>query len=161
MYTPVVPSKTIPDSRPKWGKCFQTKRPKTFTHYCQRPRQGLKMGEENSILIRLMIQRTGWHTSTKNLQEYLQLQLTCLAIQQSFDLIFPYLEPISTVFTKVVHGPYFRPSPQSAVRSPLFIPCPCFIPSPYFPVRVLYLVRILYPVRSLQFAVRVLILTHK
>ena len=26
MYAPVVPSKTIPDSRPKWGKCFQTKK---------------------------------------------------------------------------------------------------------------------------------------
>ena len=26
MYAPVVPSKTIPDSRPKWVKCFQTKK---------------------------------------------------------------------------------------------------------------------------------------
>ena len=26
MYAPVVPSKTIPDSRPKWGKSFQTKK---------------------------------------------------------------------------------------------------------------------------------------
>ena len=26
MYAPVVPSKTIPDSRPKWAKCFQTKK---------------------------------------------------------------------------------------------------------------------------------------
>ena len=26
MYTPVVPLKTIPDSRPKWVKCFQTKK---------------------------------------------------------------------------------------------------------------------------------------
>ena len=26
MYTPVVSSKTIPDSRPKWAKCFQTKK---------------------------------------------------------------------------------------------------------------------------------------
>ena len=24
MYTPVVSSKTIPDSKPKWAKCFQT-----------------------------------------------------------------------------------------------------------------------------------------
>ena len=31
MYAPVVPSKTIPDFRPKWAKCFQTKRPKTPT----------------------------------------------------------------------------------------------------------------------------------
>ena len=36
-------------------------------HDCWRPRQGLQMGEENSILIRLMIQRTGRDTSTKNL----------------------------------------------------------------------------------------------
>ena len=78
MYAPVVPSKTIPDFR---QKCFQTKRPQTPTlplckgvppdpdpfHDCQRPGQGLKMGKENSILIRLMIQRTGRHTSTKNL----------------------------------------------------------------------------------------------
>ena len=28
--------------------------------------------------------------------------LSCLAIQRSFDLILPYLEPISTVFTNVV-----------------------------------------------------------
>ena len=33
----------------------------------QRQRPGLKMSEENSILIRLMIQRTGRHNSTKNL----------------------------------------------------------------------------------------------
>ena len=33
----------------------------------QRPRPGLKMSEENSILVRLMIQRTGRHNSTKNL----------------------------------------------------------------------------------------------
>ena len=26
MYAPVVSSKTIPDSRPKWTKCFQTKK---------------------------------------------------------------------------------------------------------------------------------------
>ena len=26
MYAPVVPSKTIPDSRPRWVKCFQTKK---------------------------------------------------------------------------------------------------------------------------------------
>ena len=26
MYTPVVSSKTIPDSRPKWAKCFQAKK---------------------------------------------------------------------------------------------------------------------------------------
>ena len=26
MYAPVVPSKTIPDSTPKWAKCFQTKK---------------------------------------------------------------------------------------------------------------------------------------
>ena len=26
MYAPVVPSKTIPDSKPKWAKCFQTKK---------------------------------------------------------------------------------------------------------------------------------------
>ena len=44
------------------------------SHDCQRPRLGLKIGEENIILVRLMIQRTGRHTSTKNLQEYLQLQ---------------------------------------------------------------------------------------
>ena len=25
MYAPVVPAKTIPDSRPKWAKYFQTK----------------------------------------------------------------------------------------------------------------------------------------
>ena len=25
MYAPIVPAKTIPDSRPKWAKCFQTK----------------------------------------------------------------------------------------------------------------------------------------
>ena len=34
-YASVVPSKTIPDSRPKWAKCiparFQTKRPKNPT----------------------------------------------------------------------------------------------------------------------------------
>ena len=28
--------------------------------------QGLKMGVENSILVRLRIWRTGWHTSTNN-----------------------------------------------------------------------------------------------
>ena len=26
MYAPVVPLKTIPDSRTKWAKCFQTKK---------------------------------------------------------------------------------------------------------------------------------------
>ena len=34
MYAPVVPSKTIPDSRPKWAKCipvFRPKRPKNPT----------------------------------------------------------------------------------------------------------------------------------
>ena len=33
-YTPVVPSKTIPDSRPKWAKCipvFRPKRPQNHT----------------------------------------------------------------------------------------------------------------------------------
>ena len=29
MYAPVVPSKTIPDSTPKWAKCFQTKKAQT------------------------------------------------------------------------------------------------------------------------------------
>ena len=32
----------------------------------ERPVPGLKMGEENRILVRLMIQRTGRHTSTQN-----------------------------------------------------------------------------------------------
>ena len=34
-YTPAVPSKTIPYSRPKWAKCipvFRPKRPKNPTH---------------------------------------------------------------------------------------------------------------------------------
>ena len=48
MYVPVVPSKTIPDSRPKWVKCFQTKKDqKTPTLWVVHT--GLKMGEENSI----------------------------------------------------------------------------------------------------------------
>ena len=34
-------------------------------------------------------------------------KLTCCAIQRSFDLIFPYLEPISTIFTNVVRSPDF------------------------------------------------------
>ena len=72
----------IPDQNGQ--SVFRPKRPKTPTlllykgvpppppdpdpfHDCWRPRQGLRMGEENSILIRLMIQRTGQHTSTKNL----------------------------------------------------------------------------------------------
>ena len=78
------------------------------------------MGEENSIQVRLMIHRTGRHTSTKNLQEYYNF---------------------STVFTQVVRSLYLY-----TVRSLCFLPTSCFIPSPYFPV--LYLVRISYPVRS-------------
>ena len=85
MYAPVVPLKTIPDSRTKWAKCFQTKKAQTPYpsiieesttpdpdpfHDCQRPRQGLKMGEENSILIRLMIQ----------IRPPRMYKLTCLAI---------------------------------------------------------------------------------
>ena len=31
MYAPVVPSKTIPDSRPKWASVFRPKRPKNPT----------------------------------------------------------------------------------------------------------------------------------
>ena len=45
-------------------------------------------------------------------QEFLAvfiLKLTCCALRQSFDLIFPYLEPISTVFTNIVCSPYFIP----------------------------------------------------
>ena len=85
MYAPVVPAKNIPDSRPKWAKCFQTKNaqkphPLAGTYLYglykglppgpdpfQRPRPGLKMSEENSILVRLTIQRTGRHNATKNL----------------------------------------------------------------------------------------------
>ena len=83
MYAPVVPAKNTPDSRPKWAKCFQTKNAQkpgavhTYIAYIReypqvptpfrRPRPGLKMSEENRILVRLMIQRTGRHNSTKNL----------------------------------------------------------------------------------------------
>ena len=70
----------IPDQNGQ--SVFRPKRPKTPTlplhkgvpppdpdpfHDCWRPRQGLRMGEENSILIPLMIQRNGRDTSTKNL----------------------------------------------------------------------------------------------
>ena len=83
MYAPVVPAKNTPDSRPKWAKCFQTKNAQkpgavhTYIAYIReypqvpppfrRPRPALKMSEENRILVRLMIQRTGRHNSTKNL----------------------------------------------------------------------------------------------
>ena len=43
-------------------------------------------------------------------------KLTCCAILQSFDLILPHLEPISTVFTNIVHSLHFIPSLQSAVN---------------------------------------------
>ena len=83
MYAPVVPTKNHTRFQTKNGQSvFRPKRSKPPTlslyrrvpppdpdpfHDCWRPRQGLKMGEENSILIRLMIQRTGRDTSTKNL----------------------------------------------------------------------------------------------
>ena len=79
MYAPVVPSKTIPNSRLKWAKCFQTKKvqnpylplykgvpPLILTPFMI-VRDRDKVGEENSILIQLMIQRTGQQSSTKNL----------------------------------------------------------------------------------------------
>ena len=43
------------------------------------------------------------------------LKLTCCALKQSFDLIFPYLEPISTVFTNVVCSPHFIPMRKTRV----------------------------------------------
>jgi len=47
-----------------------------------------KMVVENSILVRLRIYRTGGTPPcTKNFLEYLQLKLTCCAIQRSFEHI--------------------------------------------------------------------------
>ena len=39
------------------------------------------------------------------------LKITCCALKQSFDLTFPYLEPItgSSVFTNIVCSPHFFP----------------------------------------------------
>ena len=48
MYAPVVPSKTIPDSTPKWAKCFQTKK-------AQNPYPSLIQGSTPLILIPFMI----------------------------------------------------------------------------------------------------------
>ena len=88
MYAPVVPSN--PDQNEQ--SVFRPKRPKILpfgaahtymayireysdfpsspgpnpSHDCKRPVPGLKMGEENRILVRLMIQRTERHTSTQN-----------------------------------------------------------------------------------------------
>ena len=50
MYAPVVPSKTIPDSRPKWAKCFQTKKAQT-------PYPSIKEGSTTLILTLFMIVR--------------------------------------------------------------------------------------------------------
>ena len=68
MYVPVVPSKNHTRLQTKMGKVFSDQVPPDPDpfHDCWRPRQGLQMGEKNSIFIRLMIQRTGQHTSTKN-----------------------------------------------------------------------------------------------
>ena len=118
-------------------------------HACQRPRQGLKMGEENSILIRLMIREPGGTPPPRIYRSIYNLNSRVLLFSDLLILFFltqnqlaPFLPKQSVFYT------------LSVVRSPRFIPSPCFIPSPYFPVRVLYLVRILYPVRSPQSAVR-------
>ena len=58
------------------------------------------MGVENSILVRLRIWRTGRHTSSQEFLGVFICKLTCCAI-------FPYLEPISTIFTNVVRSPDF------------------------------------------------------
>ena len=98
-------------------------------HDCQRPRQGLKMGEENSILIRLMIQRTVRHTSTKNL----------LGVFTTLTHVSCYLAIFCSYFSlpRTNQHRFYQSSPQSVfysqsstARSPCFIPSPYFIPSP-------------------------------
>ena len=87
------------------------------------------MGEENSIQLRLMIQRTGQHTSTKNLQEYLQLQHRFYpSCPQSVFIPSPqslfstqFLFYTQSLFSSFITSPYLIPSPQSVVRSPCFI----------------------------------------
>ena len=76
-----------------------------------------------------MIQRTGRHTSTKNLQEYLQLQhrfypsspqsVFIHSPQSLFSTYFLFYT--QSIFSSFIPSPYFISSPQSLVRSPCFI----------------------------------------
>ena len=45
-YTPVVPSKTILDSRPKWAKCITVYRPKRHKHCTRRYERKLKFATD-------------------------------------------------------------------------------------------------------------------
>ena len=153
MYAPVVSSKPIPDS-----SVFIPKRPQNPTlrggtylyglykevppspgpnpfHDRQRQRPGLKMGLANSDFdVRLMIRRTGQHTSTKNFQGvFITVKPTCLAIQRSSLALLFLTQNNQHRFTNVVRSHILYPvrSPQSAVL-------------------VLYLVHVLNPDRIFQ-----------
>ena len=68
MYAPVVTSKTISDPRPKWAN-LRPERPQNPTLWEGAYLYGIYKGAPRvltNIFVRLIIQRTGRHTSTKN-----------------------------------------------------------------------------------------------
>ena len=83
------------------------------------------MGVENSILVTLRIWRTGQHMHLH--QEFPGVFITVsnsrvVLFSDLFGLILPYLEPISTVSTKVVRGPHFIPNSLMACTRIYFVP---------------------------------------
>ena len=120
-------------------------------HECQRPRPGLKMGEENSILVRLLTQRTtaggtpppriyrSIYNFNSRVLLFSDLLILFFLTQNQFArflpkqsvvrILYPVRSPQSAFYTQSM---FYT---QSVFSSPRFIPNPYFIPSPQSVVR--------------------------